>query len=304
MDGRRSGLLLAVAVFATMGPSSCAWMRVPSPPSLPTVLPPGAGLEQVISTVNHNSSGIRRFSTNHAEISGPDLPITLRGVNIAFERPKRLRLRARSIAGAELDLGSNDEMFWVWIARNEPPAIYFCRHDQFDARAACQPIPIHPDMLLEVMGIVEFDPADEHRGPFPLSEGRVEIRTIRQTPEGPAGKTTVVHASTGAVLEQHVFDSHGRPVATAIAHEHRRDPLTGLIMPRIVDVQVPSAQFSMTINLGNVTINDPVDTPQTLWTMPNYPGWQAVNLCDPNLRFTPGPPSPRATTRAWNRLSR
>lgn len=304
MDGRRSGLLLAVVVFGVIGPSGCAWLRAPSPPALPTVLRPGVSLDQVIWTVNHNSSGIRRFSTNHAELSGPDLPVTLRGVNIAFERPKRLRLRARSIAQTELDLGSNDDMFWVWVARNEPPTVYYCRHDQFDARAARQPIPIHPDMLLEAMGIVEFDPADEHRGPFPLGEGRLEIRTIRQTPEGPAGKTTVVHASTGAVLEQHVFDSSGRPVVTTIAREHRRDPLTGLIMPRIVDIQVPSVQFSMTINLGNVTINEQVDTPQQLWTMPAYPGSQRVNLCDPNLRFGPGPPSPRAMLPARNRLTR
>jgi hypothetical protein len=206
--------------------------------------------------------------------------------------------------GPELDLGSNDELFWVWIARNEPPAIYFCRHDQFDARAACQSVPIHPEMLLEAMGIVEFDPADEHQGPFPLSGGRLEIRSIRQTPQGPAGTTTVVHASTGAVLERHVFDPIGRPLATAIAHEHRRDPLTGLVMPRIVEIQVPSVQFSMTLNLGNVTINDPVETPPQLWAMPDYPGWQTVNLCDPNLRFAPEPTSPRARMRARNRLLR
>ena len=50
--------------------------------------------------------------------------------NIAAERPGRFRLTAgTAVTGQEIDLGSNDELFWMWVRRNQPPAVYFCRHD-------------------------------------------------------------------------------------------------------------------------------------------------------------------------------
>ena len=36
--------------------------------------------------------------------------------------------RRTALTGPEVDLGSNDELFWFWVRRNEPPAVYFARH--------------------------------------------------------------------------------------------------------------------------------------------------------------------------------
>jgi hypothetical protein len=312
MDGYRSGMALGlVAGILTLSTSGCAWFRQPAPSPLPTVLSQAPTLDEVISTVNGNSSRIQSFSTNHAELSGPELPITLRGVNIAFERPKRLRMRARSLAGPELDLGSNDELFWIWVARNEPPAVYFCRHDQFATSNAARSLPIDPDWLIEAMGIVEFRPDEEHLGPYRTSAGILEIHSTRHTPDGPAKKITTVHASTGAVLKQQVYNHLGELVAIATAHEHRRDPLSGLLMPRIVDIESPMAQFSLRVNLGDVAINTPMPNAAEFWTMPRIEGFQTVDIGDPRLQFLPNPPPtgrsaalshPRTAVRARNRL--
>ena len=312
MDGYRSGVALGlVAGMLTLGTSGCAWFRRPAPSLLPSVLSQSPTLDEVISAVNGNSSRIQSFSTSHAELSGPELPITLRGVNIAFERPRRLRMRARSLAGAELDLGSNDELFWIWVARNEPAALYFCRHNQFASSNAGRSLPIDPDWLIEAMGIVEFRPDEEQLGPYRSSAGQLEIHSTRQTPDGPTRKITTVHASTGAVLKQQVYNHLGQLVAVATAHEHRRDPLSGLIMPRIVDIESPTAQFSLRVNLGDVAINTPMPNAVEFWTMPRIEGLQIVDMGDPRLKFQPiAPPTgtsaaashPRTAVRARNRL--
>ena len=312
MDGYRSGIALGlVAGTLTLGTSGCAWFRRPAPSPLPTVLSQSPTLDEVISAVNGNNSRIQSFSTSRAELSGPELPITLRGVNIAFERPRRLRMRARSLAAAELDLGSNDELFWIWVARNEPAALYFCRHDQFATSNARRLLPIDPDWLIEALGIVEFRPDEEHLGPYRSSAGQLEIHSTRQTPDGPTRKITTVHASTGAVLKQQVYNHLGQLAAVATAHENRRDPLSGLIMPRIVDIESPTAQFSLRVNLGDVAINTPTPNAVELWTMPRIEGWQTVDMGDPRLKFLPtAPPTgtsaasshPRTAVRARNRL--
>ena len=64
-------------------------------------------------------------------------------------------------------------------------------------------------------------------------------------------------------------------------------------MPTTVRINVPPAQFSMRIDLGNVQINRLSGDPAALSAPPVYPGYPAVDLCDPRLQTSPpsGPPA-------------
>lgn len=293
MDGMRLrlGLMVFLGLFATSGASCHNYVRQFGQPAV-RVLPPTASLEQVIDVVNRNSAAIYAFSSTEASISSPGMP-TLRA-NVAFHRPQRFRLRAQTaMTGAEVDLGSNDELFWFWVRRSERPAVYFCRHDQFATSAARQSIPIDPSWLVEALGVVEFDPALPHQGPYPLPGDRFEIRTVRETPQGPVTKSTVIDAVRGWVVEQHLYDAAGQRMASAVAEQHRRDPLTNLVMPRVVKIDSPQAEFSMRVNLGNVQINRLSGNPAELWSMPRYPGAAMVDLGAPPPSPTgPGYPQP------------
>ena len=163
---RRFCLLLVCTGLLALSGASCpqTLQRYTNP--LPRVLPPSPTLEQVIEVVNRNSSQINSFSTNQASLSGPGFPSL--GASVAFERPRRFRLRAGTgLTGTEVDLGSNDELFWFWLHRNQPPAVYFCRHEQFAASPARQTTPFEPGWLIEALGVVEFDPALPHQGRLP-----------------------------------------------------------------------------------------------------------------------------------------
>jgi len=145
---------------------------------IPRALPPSPTLEQVIEVVNRNNGQIHSFSTQRATLTGPGFP-TLRA-SIAMECPRRFRLRAETgLTGPEVDLGSNDELFWFWIRRNEPPAVYFCRHEQFATSSVRYQVPVAPDWLIEALGVVQLDPNLPHQGPLVQSDGKLEIRTIR-----------------------------------------------------------------------------------------------------------------------------
>ena len=289
MEGHRTvqRLLVVVGLLALSGPG-CAWLRArQAPPSLGAQLPASPTLEQVIQVVNRNSSQIQTFTSDEAVLSVSGAP-SLR-TNIAFERPRRLRIRAgTALTGSELDVGSNDSLFWVWVMRQPP--LYYCRHDQFATSPARRMLPIEPDWLVEALGITEFDPALVHQGPMVHPGGRLEIRTTRETADGPTTKRTIVDGTTGVVLEQSVYDAQGELLARARASRHRRDPLSGLVMPRVVEIDCPRAQFSMRLDLGNVRINRPEGIPAELWAMPTFPGTPMVDLGDPNLQLAPSAP--------------
>lgn len=267
------GLLLLV--FSASG-STCVRQEL-----LPVTLPPTAPMDQLIGAVNANTAKISSVSVNQATLTVPGAP-TL-PVNIALMPPRRFRMRATTaITGPEVDLGSNDDLFWMWIRRSQPPAMYFCRHDQYAASAAKQIMPVEPQWIVEAMGLVQFSPADLPQGPTPVGQGRVQIRTVRRSATGDLTKVTVLDASRGLVLEQHLYDPQGNRIATAITNQHRRDPVTGAILPRHIEIQYPGAQLSLRIDIANLQVNVlPAESPQ-LWAKPEYTGYPNVNLADMN----------------------
>jgi hypothetical protein len=289
MHGSKSRYLLLALLLATIaGQGGCAWFRrtfaVQDPP--PQVLPPGAGLEQVIAAVNRNNSQIQSLLSNSATLSGPGHP-TLRA-HFAYQRPCFFRLRAETgLTGPEVDLGSNDQLFWFWIKRNQPAAVYYCRHDQFNASQARQMIPIDPRWLVEALGTFEIDPNLPHQGPYPDKGNRIQIRTILETPEGPNMKVTIIDSVSAWILEQQVYDAHGKLRGRSVTEGYRRDPRSGLYVPTAVRVDCPEAQFSMRIDLGDVQVNQPLGNSGEMWTLPNMPGYPLVDLGNPNFRPLP-----------------
>lgn len=257
--------------------AGCRGLPSQQKPPVTAALPPTASLEDVIAVVNRNNSQIRSFSTNSATLSGPGMP-RLRAT-IAVERPRQFRLRAETgLTGPEIDLGSNPGLFWFWVRRNEPRGLYYCSHETYAQTPVPMPIPISPEWLIEAFGVTELDPALAYQGPFRRGDGRVELRAVRETSRGPATTLTVIDPQYGLIVEQHVYDAQGGHVASALASRYRRDPLSGLMMPRTVNVRCPCAEFAMDVDLGNFTINQLPQDAQRLWAMPRFDGYPEVDL--------------------------
>jgi hypothetical protein len=267
-------------------------------------------LDELAMRVNENSSRIRALTATGATLSGPRFPSLQ--ASIALERPRRFRLVAEKtgLSGTELDLGSNDELFWFWIKRSEPPALYYCRHEQFAASAARQVLPIEPEWLIEALGLVALDPAEVSYGPSPVGNGRLRVEVTQWRPSGSRRKVLVFDELDAAVLEEHVYDEQGALVATALLSRHQRDEASGALLPRQIEIQWPSTQFAMTIRLHNLQTNQISGDPSQLWAKPEYRGWANVDLAAPGLILPPmvGPSEspPLATekggqARFWNR---
>ena len=152
-------------------------------------LPPAAfaqtpTLEDVIYVLNANTQRVQRLQTENATLRVEGLP-ALRA-NLAYESPRNFRLRAdlSRFTGRELDLGSNHDLFWFWIRREEPPSVYFARHDEFAHSPASDLVPIEPHRLMEALGLVTLDPQVPHLGPFPREPSLLEVRSRIPAPRG------------------------------------------------------------------------------------------------------------------------
>lgn len=252
-------------------------------PTAPQILQLGATREQVVAAVNQNSGRVHSITATNASISVPDmmgLPI-LNG-NIAAERPGRFRLTAgTAITGQEIDIGSNDELFWLWVRQNQPPGVYYCRHAQFANSNIRQIMPIEPSWLLAALGMVDIDPASVFDGPVPSERGHgtVELRTWLPSSSGNLQRVLLIDATRGWVVEQHVYDPSGATLlASCVAESHRYYPLEQVSLPERITIRLPTANLALTINLGALQINQLQGDRRLLWSMPTPEGIPQYDL--------------------------
>jgi hypothetical protein len=278
-------LMVLVSLFAGSG-ATCQRPIIVNPfaapgPTAPQVLTAGAARDQIIAAVNQNSAKIQSLSATSATITIPDtLGLPLLKGNIAAERPGRFRLTAgTSLTGKEVDIGSNDDLFWVWVRRNQPPAVYICRHDQFAGSNIRQVMPIEPSWLLAALGMVDIDPATVFDGPLPRGDGTVELRSWMPSSSGRLNRVTVIDARTAWVVEQHVYDPSGTTLlASAVAESHWYDSVQQVSLPERVSIRLPTAGLALKIDLGRMQVNQLPGDRQQLWALPTFEGFQQFDL--------------------------
>ncbi len=250
-------------------------------PAAPQVLMEGALREQIVKAVNQNSSRIRSITVTGATITVQDmLGLPLLSGNIAAERPNHFRLTAgTAVTGQEIDLGSNDELFWLWVRRNQPPGVYFCRHAQFAHSNIRQMMPVEPSWLLAALGMVDINPANVFDGPTPGADGTLELRSWMPTASGTLQRVTTIDPRRAWVIGQYVYDPSGKTLlASAVAESHRYYPVEQVSLPELVSIRLPTANLCFKINLGTVQINQLSADRTQLWTMPTFDGYQQYNL--------------------------
>lgn len=288
-------------IIAAGGCHSCPWLQ-PREPKAPIVFATPPGLNELIAAVNNNSGRIRQLQTTSARLSAEGFPGLQ--ADIAYEQPRRFRLRAQLPVfgtGQQLDMGSNDEIFWVWVndevlgmrLQSGPRSpVYYARHDEFNSAAMRDVIPIEPRWVIDMLGLVQLDPAAAYDGPYATSPDRLELRTRVPTPGGEMLRVISIHRQYGWVLEQNLYDSSGL-VASAKASRHRYYETEGVSLPRLINVQVAPGrpgQMAFQVEVGDYLVNQLIGDPAQLWQPPEQSDRPLVNLADLQSQNSVSPP--------------
>lgn len=145
-------LVIGVLIAGLLWPAAQV-QPVPQPVYLtPTITDPQKGDRDLITEINQRNSGIRTFMCREIRVSSP--PIHLRG-SLAYEKSRRFRCTLWSILGTELYLGSNDQQFWFWGKRLNPPALYHAKHE--DLMKTRLKTPFNPYWMMEILGVDRID---------------------------------------------------------------------------------------------------------------------------------------------------
>jgi hypothetical protein len=277
----RKILLILVLVTSTSG-ATCLprglWQK--NYPTPPVVFEEFPTLQEVLAVVNNNQR-VKQLDAQGARISAPGTP-RLRA-SMALERPRHFRLRAGlfDFSGPELDLGSNDELFWIWIKQHPQPAIYYARHDEFIDSQARQRMPVDFGWFNDALGLVELDPKDVHEGPLRAGKGKLEIRTRIPAEGGEMLRVIVIDDRYGWVLEQHLRDPRGQLLVSIHCSRYRFYPAHGVSLPHQVEIHLlpgHANQMKLELDVAAYQINRVSPSPQELWEMPSYEGYPQVDI--------------------------
>lgn len=273
--------LLALMVVSQTGCQIFGRFRSQNRTRIPVAFDSQPTKEDLIRHISEQSAKLGRLQSD-VRVSIDGMP-NLRGT-LAIERPNRLRLKA-GILGVEavgVDVGSNEQQFWVLSRASlpgQPPALYFANHADYKQSGWKNLVPLEPQWLIDAIGMVSFNPADQHEGPFQRTDGRVEIRSFQPTATGTRTRICVIDPRYGWVNQQAYYDSSGRRVAYTNAVKHTYVADLGVALPEQVQLHVYQPNGQELKLVVDATDYKPLfSNSDTVWQMPQPEDVQVVDL--------------------------
>ena len=164
MNRRQSGFLLLLLLAAGCQP--------PTPESQPYDGPTDP-MWKVVADINYNNAKVPsvyaplEYKATLVDKQHDNRTSTISGDgSLLFRRPQSLLLRGtKDLAGEVFAIGSNDTEFWMKVGGDVDTTWW--GHYANLGKPGCKPIPIEPDLLVEVLGVSIFN-SDFLQQPVPV----------------------------------------------------------------------------------------------------------------------------------------
>ncbi len=230
-------------------------------------------IEEVVAHLNQNTDRIQSWRSNSVKIHANQWSLS---GTLAVEKGRHVRLVVSSPLGNEVDLGSNDERFWVWSRRMDP-AFVTCKHENMDVARQALGVPFEPDWLMEALGVAPLPTTGVTMEADPSNRQARLVQQVTTAHGRPLRRVVLVDLKRGIVVEHSLYDYDGKRVALAKLGGHRLDKASGVVLPHRVMLDWPQTQMSMTMEINKIQIN-PSSIPNQVWKMPDLPGFEVVQL--------------------------
>jgi hypothetical protein len=228
------------------------------------------------------------------------------------QKPRNFRLKAKVVGQPAVDIGSNDQEFWYWISKAEPPYVYHCGYDELARGNVNMPFPFQPDMLIMALGLAEYDPAKKYE--VKTYDKTFELVEQTVSPQGqPIKKVTVFNRTdvgrpgpgqTGQpqILAYKLKDTQDHDICTAVVYEAQgvraADGQT-VVLPYKVKLSWPDQKVEMTMWLRDLqAVNIEPDRAGRLFSRQDLADLQGFDLA---RRTVDGAPAGIGQTQSYNR---
>lgn len=284
--------LIVVIVFFATGATCIPKRQINELKPVPIFNTPPT-LEQLAEVLNRTSQ-IQSLQSNSVSVKVNNE--TNLNSTLTWMRERNFRMTA-SIAGFRgLDLGSNQEAFWMTIRSGMTPQLFYASHADFDAQQVRRILPVSPLWLIEALGVTSFNPSDLALEPVTQPDGMIQLTTFVPSAIGPFQRTQVVDPKFGFTRQVFLKDPSGRFVAQAQQSNHEFYSAIQTSLPHKVKIQLDPAmdpEIELDISIGSYVVNGMTGDTGSQFAFPNMNGYQPINIAAP-LGGAPNSPLPVA----------
>jgi hypothetical protein len=227
--------------------------------------------EQLVKYLNDNAARIQSLECPNVQI---DAKQGIQGVGfdgqMAFRGPRDLRLRARFLGQPGMDLGSNEQEMWFWLAKSDLPGPIHVKRAELPCTKTGWPCPVALDWLGTVAGAVPHDPLAAEK--VVVKADTLELVELVRSPTGETQrKVTVFRRKVGSpqVIAHRVEDTKGQVLMAAHIYELQTDPVSGAVFPVRFRIDWPAEKMEIRVRLPEVHLNREItaDRAQKLFTV-------------------------------------
>jgi hypothetical protein len=275
---RIQGLVTAGALLLLAGCNGTTkWggvFKSSQPPPIPHEVPTAATL---VEHLNRNARLVQSLEVQELllDCKAGNQAVGLSG-KMVCQKPRNFRLGANVVGSQMVDLGSNDQEFWFWIGKSEPPYLFHCAYADY-SHGVKMPFPFQPEWIMEALGMGEYGPADNYK--LSAQGNRFELSQWTRSAQGQqVRKAIVFNRATGQVTDYFLYDAKNQPICYAIISETQN--VNGATVPKRITLEWPAEKIQLKLQLGEVSVNRPLDAQRvaTLFTRPVLANVQSYDL--------------------------
>jgi hypothetical protein len=228
-----------------------------------------AHVQGLVDYLNENASRVKTLRVDDLAVDATldNQPIGLRG-RIFAEKPRNLRMKVTFGGKDEVDVGSNEQEFWFWAAKNPDKYQYFCSYRDLHAGRIkmMPPLPIQPEWIMETLGLGPFGPAEKYQiEPATRPSDPIRLVEKAKAPQGYAVRKVIVmnrrevRPPTPQVTAFLLLDdATGKEICSAHISATKLDPATGAILPYKMELRMPSQKMTMVLKLDGMKVNESI----------------------------------------------
>jgi hypothetical protein len=216
-----------------------------------------------VKYLNDNAQNVQTVQANlDMDASQDRRPVQLGGY-LACQKPRNFRLKARVMSQPAVDIGSNNDEFWYWISKADPPYVFHCSYrDMARPGGVRMPFPFQPDMIIMALGIGEYS-TDVSKYQVQVNGTTLELIEDAVSPQGqPVKKVTIFNRNQARPPQPQVVgyalrDNNGKDVCRVTVHEVEMVGYT--LLPRKVTLNWPDQNAELRMSLSRIQTNPTLD---------------------------------------------
>jgi len=222
---------------------------------------------------------INNINRNNSMINTVQLSINLRlhkkiiynlNGNLFYQKDKNIRVSIKNRFGTlETDIGSNDQYYWFWSRRMNPPDLYYGTQEGI-AKSRLK-TPFHPMWMIETLGVGKIDTANarvvKKDNFWAILEPRISTQGEVIT------KVTVIDPEHSRIMGHYILNSLGTLiVSTEVIAFYN---INGQYLPKNLNTIWHEENIALEWEFSNPIINQGIAP--SMWAMPYHKNMKNIN---------------------------